>query len=96
MTLVAASQIASSGDANSELARLKSLVAASKLPAMTQAALAEQLESTLGTFGRQLSSQPRSMIKASRVLEGEGYRIVIRVGPKSAGFLAGLKQRLGW
>lgn len=95
MRLEAVSRITNSDDADRELNRLRSLVTSSALPGATKAVLTEQLESTLGIFGRQLTGAPGRSIRASRVLEGEGYRLVVQVGPAPGGLVARLAKMLG-
>ena len=94
MRFEAASHVRDSADADRELIRLKALVSSSALPGATKTGLERQIESALEVSRRQLAVPGRA-IHTRRVIEGEGYRIVIQVGPSSRGLMARLAQLLG-
>ena len=78
-----------------QLAEFVSDLGRSNLPAPSAAYLREQVELTLGQFGRHFEPSGIKNYNADRVFEGEGFKVIVKIRGRAPGVLDKLKKVLG-
>ena len=67
----------------------------SDLPRELKVFLVDAVRETLGLWQTQLARPQTRSLKAEKVFEGGGYKIVLKVRPKSTGIVGRLQRALG-
>ena len=82
-------------DVKYHLLRIDELITQAQLQAQADIFLREQLNATLTQFEQQMSLGPEHKVSAYRLLEGNGYKIVVRINTGRNCFLGKLKRMIG-
>jgi hypothetical protein len=69
---------------------------AARLDTATNSLVAEQVDTTLRQFGKQMALSTTRSFAADRVIEGNGYFITIRARNREETFVTKMKELLGF